>query len=204
MRLVARASAVRQPRQDRHISDVVREAAAASAEARMSAATRHLGSVSAQCGDRNFNRHVARFCQCLRDLQPYSFRMPFKRKDDLGSDIKNVGVLLPHEIFASFFNESPDDFAKVFGTSEDRARYWTEIGAKEPWFADHPNRDDFLHHPELMCPLALHGDDVAFKRGLSPLSALVQSISSPVSWHVFDAILLVCCVPLKWLQDDSL
>eukprot|EP00959_Pyramimonas_sp_CCMP1952_P332814 6969306-Pyramimonas_sp.AAC.1 len=130
--------------------------------------------------------------------------MPFMTKGEIGTDVKHVGILLPHEIFARLYSENRGEFIKVFGTEGARIQYWADVGSREAWFNDHPDKDEILRYPQRCCPLTLHGDDVCCKRGLSPLSALVQSLSSPVSWHHFDAVLLVACIVLKWLRDDSL
>eukprot|EP00959_Pyramimonas_sp_CCMP1952_P062094 1297699-Pyramimonas_sp.AAC.1 len=107
-------------------------------------------------------------------------------------------------MFARLYSENPAEFSRAFGTDERRIEYWRTVANREPWFALHPNIEEFLRRPQWCCPLALHGDDVCCKRGLTPLSALVQSLSSPVAWAEFDSLYLLACVVLKRLQDDSL
>ena len=88
----------------------------------------------------------------------------------------------------------------MFGTDRDRRQYWREA-EREPWYCDHPAREHGT--PELIVPLQLHGDDVAVRKGLIGLTALVMSLSSPLA-SAFHDLLLIISLILKGVTSDAL
>jgi len=174
----------------------------------MSSATTSLAGIGTrgqnmQNAERDFEVHCNNFCDGIPDLKPYGFKMPFKRNKDGGVIVKEVHMLLPHELFAQLYLHRAHDFAKFFGTSARRSAYWTSLSDTD-WFKGHPGRTLLETKPHMVCPVSLHGDDIACKRGLAPLSALVLSIASPATWDSFDGILALFCLILKLLLPDSI
>ena len=136
-------------------------------------------------------------------LQPYEVQLPFSRPNSPGVDLKPVSLLLPHELFSTLHEEDHAEWEKFFGDSSARQQYWLHARDK-PWYESYSLRDNVEANPDLYAPLALHGDDVASRRGLTPVTVLVCSLSSPLSWSSFSSVLLVLCVVLKYLANGSL
>ena len=88
----------------------------------------------------------------------------------------------------------------MFGTDPERQQFWQEA-EREPWWASHPAREHGC--PERVVPLQLHGDDVAVRKGLIGLTALVMSLSSPLA-KAFTDLLLIISMILKGVTPDAL
>ena len=153
--------------------------------------------------ERDLGRHMRRHCEAIEDLEPWAFKMTFKKPQQLGTDARTVYTLLPHEVFSALHTHRHHRFTQMFGDDHRRAQYWEE-SKLEQWYQEHPDKALFESCPHLCTPLSFHGDDIAVRRGLSPLSAMIGSLSSPCSWHQFDAVFLLFCMVLKLMTEDAL
>ena len=129
-------------------------------------------------------------------MRPYQVTLPFRRKDDLGVALRKCALLLPHEIFAVLYAECPKKFQQVFGSEASRRKYWSD-SSSQPWSVGHPAPPDAV-------PMAIHGDDVLIRRGQQPISALVMSLSSPLTSDNYHTVLLMLCLPLKHITSGTL
>ena len=75
----------------------------------------------------------------------------------LGRFCRNVPMLLPHELFASIYNNYPEMWRKiVYGSQQTCQKFWNSV-SESPHFKQHPVR--FRHNFATLCiPLKLHGD----------------------------------------------
>ena len=144
--------------------------------------------------ERDGLRHFRRISTtCLR---PYACPVPYYEAGSEKIENLDTCILLPHEVFGTLLEEAPDRFASHFGDAESRRAWWQSC--RELWLHEHPLHS-LLKSSESsgVAPLALHGDDIAMRRGLTPVNSMVMSLSSPLSCDRFDAVLLLACVPLK-------
>ena len=120
--------------------------------------------------------------------------VPVERAAGLGVELRKVGLILPHQVFAVMrsHNWEVDAWANVWGSAGEREAYWLAIGqANEDWYAQHPQRERIERQPSLACPVRVHGDDGAYKKGLEGLSAMILSMGSPVTAKHFGDTSLV-------------
>ena len=179
---------------------VQKTAYAASLDGDVPAATTDLARVGRHNAARDFMRLCKRRLSFMQHVQIYQVPMPFIRRDELGVEIRRVGLLLPHEIWAGLYECKRDDWLKIFGNPDQCRECWRR-SASEPWFHDHPAR----HVPDAV-PLRLHGDDAQHKKGLVGLAIMVLSWGSPLSCFVssIDSLLLIMTQPLLHLTGETL
>ena len=148
----------------------------------------------AQNLERDGLRHFQRISTtCLR---PYACSVPYYEAGSENIEYLDTFIVLPHEVFDTLLEEAPDRFVGYFGNEESRRAWWQSC--REPWLDEHPLHSLLKSSKSSgFAPLALHGDDIAMRRGLTPVNSMVMSLSSPLSCDRFDAILLLACVPLK-------
>ena len=148
--------------------------------------------------ERDLHRHVHRRCGGC-SLEPYEIQLPFEKTDDLGVELINAAILLPHEVVGYLHDDDPLEFSRMFGNDASRSEFWEKVSVQEA-MRNHPSQK----RPGSTLPLSLHGDDVSAKRGQNPISALVISLSSPMSSDCFDGVKLLCCIALKGVPPGTL
>ena len=133
--------------------------------------------------ERDFLRMNKRDLKMMR-YEPYTARAPFERSRETGVEFHDVTIFPPHEAFALLYECDREAFHDVFGSPEERKRYWNEMSSSAPWFASHPGSSTMRDEPSMSVPIRTHGDDVAINRGTyNHKSAMVFSIGSPLSFY---------------------
>ena len=123
--------------------------------------------------------------------------MPFIRRDGLGVEVRDIGLLLPHEMWAAMYEFQHDAWVSIFGDPTQ----WSEFWSRSPWLEDHPG-----HDVADAVPLRLHGDDAQHKKGLTGLAVMVLSWGSPLSCFAaaIDSLLLIMAMPLLLHTEETL
>ena len=101
------------------------------------------------------------FRDLMRKLEPdlalarsYNAKLPFK---EIGPT--NQEFLLPHEMFASIYEQFPDAWQHSLLPEQTELPKWWEAVASHPQMVRHPVRDR-SDYKQRCLPLLLHGDDV--------------------------------------------
>ena len=160
-------------------------------------ATAELSKIGRFKASRDFMRGCKRRCSFMRHVSVYRVPMPFIRRDDLGLETRDVGLLLPHEMWVAMYEFQHDAWVDIFG---DQPK-WSEFWSRSPWLQDHPG-----HGVADAVPLRLHGDDAQHKKGLTGFAVMVLSWGSPLSCFASSiaSLLLIMTVPLLHLTEETL
>ena len=154
------------------------------ARAALRPATSALEGVASISSDHNAERAIHRWAQrqAWRQLLPavYQLQIVLNGKDNLGTSpgLSTHAALLPHEVFASLYSQSPALFEYLMsGGSNNLIDWWRNAQlCDSAWCSSHPgvaNQPD----PAKRIPLGIHGDDAGMAGLESVLAITWESVS---------------------------
>ena len=163
--------------------------------------------VASISSDHNAERAIHRWAQrqAWRQLLPavYQFQIVLNGKDNLGTSpgLSTHAALLPHEVFASLYSQSPALFEYLMsGGSNNVIDWWRNAQlCDSAWCSSHPgvaNQPD----PAKRIPLGIHGDDAGMA-GLESVLAITWGSVSGAQVSTLDTRIAFTMVKTREVID---
>ena len=149
------------------------------------------GGVWSKNAERDMFAYARRYGD-LHDIAPFWVKVPCREPGSMKPVVRRCPMLLPTDIVQYIYDRSQDEFRRRFGIGDNNQllHYWDRMRS-EPWFQDHPLRDQIERNPLQHVPVRLHGDDAEFSKRSKMLVLNMSGVLCQLQ-TILSRMLLVC------------